>query len=111
MTIVGGAVGAFCLFKLLPGVEELCSRHLLFADRCNENQIQTTNVVNGNSGVRVCRATDGRSVERKTKRAIELFPSLNQFQGQMMMLKFFVVCAVQILLLELRLVPLFDQSG
>src|ERR1051325_5980336 len=76
MAIVSCPVRQFCFFKLLARREELCGGYFLFADWRNKDQIQPANVVNGNSGIRVSGATDGRGVERKTKRVVELFPSL-----------------------------------
>src|SRR5258706_909018 len=90
VTIVSCSVRQFCFFKLLLAFEELCGRHLLLTHRGNENQIQTPDVVDRNGRAGVSRAADGRGVERKAKRVIELFPALDQFQRDMTMLELLV---------------------
>src|SRR5260370_36089714 len=87
VTIVSCSVRQFCFFKLVLAFEELCCRNLLLTHRRNENQIQPPNVVNCYGRAGVSRAANGRGVERKAKRVIELFPALDQFHRKMTMLK------------------------
>ncbi len=111
LTVVRKSIRRLHLFKLIFALEELRQRDFLVADRRDEEQIELSDVIDCNSRGAVSRRTNRGEVKRKSDGVIELFPARDQFQRQVTVLQLLIVRAVDVPLLELRLLPLFYQLG
>src|SRR5215510_4454824 len=97
------------LFEVVFALKELSGRELRVAERRDDDQVQTPDVVNGDGGAVVCDGAERGQVERKTRGVVELLPSREELVGQVAAPHLLVIDAFQIALLQRRLVPLFDR--
>ena len=91
--------------------EELREGDLLIGNRRDEEQVELSDVVNGDSRGAVCRRTNRGEIERKPECAIKFLPARDQFHREVTVLELLIARAVEVTLFELRLLPLSDQLG
>src|SRR5262249_26111940 len=70
------------LFEVVFALKELSGRELRVAERRDDDQVQTPDVVNGDGGSVGGCGSERRQAERKTRGVIELLPSREELVGQ-----------------------------
>src|SRR5690242_21878925 len=82
LTVIRNSIGRLELFELIFALEKLRERHFLVANRRHEEQVELSDVINGNSRGAVSRRTNRIEAKRQSGGAIEFFPPGVQFHRE-----------------------------
>ncbi len=105
VAVIRSAIRRLHLFELIFAFEKLRQRDFLIANRRDEEQVQLSDVIDGDSRGAVSRRANGGEVERKSECVIKFLPARDQFHREVPVLELLIARAVEITLLELRLLP------
>jgi len=105
VAVIRNAIRRFHLFELIFALEKLREDDFLIANRRDQEQVELSDVIDGDSRGAVGRRADGGEVKRKSQCVVKLLPARDQFQREVTVLELLIVGAAEVALLELRLLP------